>query len=136
MILLEVLFKSIIHMYDNYDNNNRHPLDRTSELRQKGYATRRLGPKQMTTDTAVRVTRLVAQEKGKPYPPPLYPTSSRVDISLPIVPLDKVPYVDYPELRLDEHETTEMPFRYVKDEQGKPIMPDVRYLSILRTQTD
>jgi ribosome biogenesis SPOUT family RNA methylase Rps3 len=39
-------------------------IDRTSELRKKGYVGRRLGPKQMTTDTAVRVTRIVAQGKG------------------------------------------------------------------------
>jgi hypothetical protein len=39
-------------------------LDRTSELRQKGYAGRRLGPKQMTTDTAVRVTRMVVQDRS------------------------------------------------------------------------
>ncbi|KAK2731947.1 Cell death protease [Myotisia sp. PD_48] len=39
--------------------------DRTSELRQKGYFTRRLGPKQMTTDTAVRVTSIVVQNKGR-----------------------------------------------------------------------
>lgn len=38
--------------------------DRTSELRKKGYAGRRLGPKQMTTDTAVRVTRMVVHDKG------------------------------------------------------------------------
>ncbi|OJD20923.1 hypothetical protein ACJ73_07742 [Blastomyces percursus] len=79
------------------------PRDRTSELRQKGYAGRRLGPKQMTTDTAVRVTRLVTQSK---------------------VPLEDIPYVDFPELRLNEHESTEMPFRYVKGEDGKPIMPE------------
>lgn len=40
-------------------------VDRTSELRKKGYVGRRLGPKQMTTDTAVRVTRLVVHEKGE-----------------------------------------------------------------------
>lgn len=39
-------------------------VDRTSELRKKGYVGRRLGPKQMTTDTAVRVTRMVVHEKG------------------------------------------------------------------------
>ncbi|PGH05609.1 hypothetical protein AJ80_08301 [Polytolypa hystricis UAMH7299] len=79
------------------------PRDRTSELRKKGYACRRLGPKQMTTDTAVRVTRIVTHDK---------------------VPLDDIPYVDYPELKLNEHESTEMPFRYVKGEDGKPIMPE------------
>ncbi len=41
-------------------------LDRTSELRQKGFEGRRLGPKQMTTDTAVRVTRTIVQDRGEP----------------------------------------------------------------------
>ncbi|KAJ5248688.1 hypothetical protein N7468_000139 [Penicillium chermesinum] len=79
------------------------PRDRTSELRKKGYAGRRLGPKQMTTDTAVRVTRLVVHEK---------------------VPLEDISYVDYPEIHVSEHERTEMPFRYVVDAKGQPIMPD------------
>ncbi|KAJ6088308.1 SAM-dependent RNA methyltransferase predicted [Penicillium sp. IBT 16267x] len=79
------------------------PRDRTSELRKKGYVGRRLGPKQMTTDTAVRVTRMVVHEK---------------------VPLEEIPYVDYPEILINEHERTEMPFRYVKDASGEPIMPD------------
>jgi carboxypeptidase D len=33
--------------------------------------------------------------------------------------------VDYPEILINAHERTEMPFRYVKDAQGEPIMPDV-----------
>jgi len=78
------------------------PRDRTSELRKKGFEGRRLGPKQMTTDTAVRVTRLVVQNK---------------------IPLDEIPYVDYPELRINKNESTEMPFRYVKGDDGQPIMP-------------
>ncbi|KAL2687218.1 hypothetical protein Neosp_004771 [[Neocosmospora] mangrovei] len=77
-------------------------LDRTSELRKKGFEGRRLGPKQMTTDTAVRVTRIVVQDR---------------------VPVDKIPYLDFPELKFNEHESTEMPFRYVKGEDDKPIMP-------------
>lgn len=40
-------------------------LDRTSELRKKGFTGRRLGPVQMTTDTAVRVTRMVIEEQCK-----------------------------------------------------------------------
>lgn len=40
------------------------PRDRTSELRKKGFHGRRLGPMQMTTDTAVRVTRIVVQEQS------------------------------------------------------------------------
>ncbi|KAJ9273503.1 hypothetical protein DTO212C5_577 [Paecilomyces variotii] len=79
------------------------PRDRTSELRKKGYTGRRLGPKQMTTDTAVRVTRMIAQGK---------------------VPLEEIPYIDNPELRVNKNESTEMPFRYVKGSDGQPIMPE------------
>ncbi|OJJ63267.1 hypothetical protein ASPSYDRAFT_37792 [Aspergillus sydowii CBS 593.65] len=78
------------------------PRDRTSELRKKGYEGRRLGPVQMTTDTAVRVTRMVVHDR---------------------VPLEEIPYIDHPEIVINEHERTEMPFRYVKDSDGKPIMP-------------
>ncbi|KAK4191505.1 hypothetical protein QBC35DRAFT_512601 [Podospora australis] len=80
------------------------PRDRTSELRKKGFEGRRLGPVQMTTDTAVRVTRLVVEGK---------------------TPLKDIEYLDHPELKFNEHESTEMPFRYVKGEDGKPIMPAV-----------
>ncbi|KAF2271325.1 DUF431-domain-containing protein [Westerdykella ornata] len=79
------------------------PRDRTSELRKKGYQGRRLGPVQMTTDTAVRVTRMVVQDR---------------------VPVDQIPYVDHPELKISKHESTQMPFRYVKDKTGAPIMPE------------
>ncbi|KJZ78211.1 hypothetical protein HIM_02249 [Hirsutella minnesotensis 3608] len=78
------------------------PRDRTAELRKKGFEGRRLGPVQMTTDTAVRVTRLVVQNK---------------------IALDEIPFVDFPELKFNDHESTEMPFRYVLDDEKKPIMP-------------
>lgn len=41
------------------------------------------------------------------------------------VPLEKIPYVDSPEIRVSAHETTELPFRYVADAKGQPIMVDV-----------
>lgn len=34
--------------------------------------------------------------------------------------------MDFPELKFNEHESTQMPFRYVVDEEGNPIMPEVR----------
>lgn len=43
-------------------------------------------------------------------------------------PLNDIPYVDYPDIRIDEHESTEMPFRYVTDAHGKPVMPEVSRL--------
>jgi ribosome biogenesis SPOUT family RNA methylase Rps3 len=79
------------------------PRDRTSELRKKGFEGRRLGPVQMTTDTAVRVTRMVVEEKFT---------------------LDDIPRIDHPEIQFNEHESTQMPFRYVTDKAGKPIMPE------------
>ena len=44
---------------------------------------------------------------------------------VPAVRLEDVPYIDNPELRVDEHESTEMPFRYVRGEDGGPVMPEV-----------
>lgn len=41
------------------------PRDRTGELRKYGYVSRSLGKKQMTTDTAVRVTKIVCTEKSE-----------------------------------------------------------------------
>ncbi|KAL9129101.1 MAG: hypothetical protein Q9175_007390 [Cornicularia normoerica] len=42
----------------------------------------------------------------------------------PRVSQKDIPYVDYPELRIDENESTEMPFRYVKNADGSPCMPE------------
>ncbi|RDI85388.1 putative coniferyl aldehyde dehydrogenase [Venturia inaequalis] len=86
-------------------------LDRTKELRVKGFEGRRLGPVQMTTDTAVRVTRIIVQDKVK---------------------VEDIPYIDHPDLKVDEHESVEMPFRYVRDKEGKPIMPEGMVELILR----
>jgi ribosome biogenesis SPOUT family RNA methylase Rps3 len=75
----------------------------------------------MTTDTAVRVTRLVVQEKSG-----LKRSVLKIQqFIFSVVPLDKIPYVDYPELRVNKNESTEMPFRYVKGENGESIMPEV-----------
>lgn len=52
--------------------------------------------------------------------PCLRPTDGNLDT------LTTVPYVDHPELKFNEHESTQMPFRYVTDKDGKPIMPEVR----------
>lgn len=46
--------------------------------------------------------------------------------------LDSLPYVDFPELKLNKNETTQMPFRYVKGDNGEPFMPKVCYVSGVR----
>ncbi|GJE93304.1 SAM-dependent RNA methyltransferase [Phanerochaete sordida] len=77
------------------------PRDRTGELRVLGFPNRHLGPVQMTTDTALGVTKIVVEDK---------------------VPLDKIPFVDHPTIVFNSKESVEMPFRYiVKD--GQPILP-------------
>ncbi|WVQ68892.1 uncharacterized protein L199_007101 [Kwoniella botswanensis] len=78
------------------------PRDRTSELRKLGFEGRHLGEKQMTTDTAVGVTKIVVEDG---------------------VPLDKIPYTDFPTITFNKYESIEMPFRYVVNEQGEPILP-------------
>jgi ribosome biogenesis SPOUT family RNA methylase Rps3 len=68
------------------------PRDRTSELRSLGFPTRNLGPVQMTTDTALGVTKKIVHDK---------------------IPLDKIPYVDYPTIRFNPKESVEMPFSWL-----------------------
>ena len=45
------------------------------------------------------------------------------EANIALVSLNDIAYIDYPELRVDEHESTEMPFRYMVDDDGSPIMP-------------
>lgn len=79
------------------------PRDRTSELKNKlNCPTRRLGNLQMTTDTAVRTTQIILEKQTK---------------------FENIKFIDYPEIRFSKHEATEMPFRYVLDDDGKPILP-------------
>lgn len=77
------------------------PRDRTSELRRLGFPSRHLGPVQMTTDTALAVTKRVVDDG---------------------VPLDEIPYVDFPTIRFNARESVEMPFRYIR-EGSKPVLP-------------
>ncbi|CCE62198.1 hypothetical protein TPHA_0C00410 [Tetrapisispora phaffii CBS 4417] len=82
------------------------PRDRTTELA-IAYPNlligRRLGDKQMTTDTAVRTTQIIVKDKKK---------------------FEDIEFIDYPEFRFSKNEATEMPFRYVLDAQKKPILPE------------
>lgn len=50
----------------------------------------------------------------------------RVNPKFSQVALSDISYIDHPELQIDEHESTVMPFRYVRDENGLPVMPTVR----------
>ena len=82
-----------------------HPrIDRTGLLREKyGFSGRRLGSLQMTTDTAIRTTQRII-ENG--------------------VAFEDIKFLDYPEIKYNKYESTEMPFRYVTDNEGNPILPE------------
>lgn len=82
------------------------PRDRTKELMQaypKLLVGKRLGDKQMTTDTAIRTTQIIIERQ---------------------VPFEEIKFIDYPEFRFTKNEATEMPFRYVLDDNGAPILPE------------
>ncbi|KAG0312585.1 hypothetical protein BGZ99_009386 [Dissophora globulifera] len=83
------------------------PRDRTGELRKLGFVTRHLGPIQMTTDTALNVTRRIVEGK---------------------VPLDQIPFVDHPEIKLRKKETVTMPFRYIALPPKEPSSADATSL--------
>jgi len=55
----------------------------------------------MTTDTALGVTKLVVDDK---------------------IPLDEIPYVNFPTIVFNAKESVEMPFRYIAD-NGEPKLP-------------
>ncbi|KAG7095995.1 hypothetical protein E1B28_006678 [Marasmius oreades] len=79
------------------------PRDRTSELRVLGIPSRHLGSVQMTTDTALGVTKRVVHDK---------------------VPLDKIEYIDFPNITFNRKESVEMPFRYMVEESTRePLLP-------------
>jgi len=83
------------------------PRDRTSELRSLGFPTRHLGPIQMTTDTALGVSKMVVHDK---------------------VALDKINYIDYPTIQFNAKESVEMPFRYIADGTEPRLPPGMRQL--------
>ncbi|KAF5310312.1 hypothetical protein D9611_012033 [Ephemerocybe angulata] len=83
------------------------PRDRTGELRVLGFPNRHLGPVQMTTDTALGVTKLVVQDK---------------------IPLNKIPYVNQPTITFNAKESVEMPFRYIADGSEPRLPPGMREL--------
>ncbi|KAJ7337531.1 SAM-dependent RNA methyltransferase [Mycena albidolilacea] len=83
------------------------PRDRTSELRVLGFPTRHLGPVQMTTDTALGVTKLVVADK---------------------ILLDDIPYVNFPTIVFNPKESVEMPFRYIAEGSEPKLPPGMREL--------
>ena len=94
------LFGGILGNVDEFD------FDRTSLLRVKGFPTRSLGSMQMTTDTAVRVCKMILVD-GKPF--------------------KTIPFLDRPEFPIEDKDNnaTEkivMNFRFVRGDDGEPLI--------------
>ena len=53
------------------------------------------------------------------------PQNTDLSLSSYPVKLDEIPYIDHPEIKINKHESTQMPFRYVRDGKGDAIMPSV-----------
>ena len=103
------LFGGILGNVDEFD------FDRTSVLRVKGFPTRSLGSMQMTTDTAVRVTKMILLDK---------------------IPFPTIPFCDRPEFDMPESsEKLIMNFRYVKGSEGEPLIC-VKVLELLKKDFD
>lgn len=81
--------------------------DRTSELRQIGFAHRRhLGFLQMTTDSALLTTKLVLEDKKT---------------------LSELPYIDEPDVEMGANESTQMEgFRYISSDILKEVPIGIR----------
>lgn len=106
------------------------PRDRTSSLRQLGFPGRHLGGVQMTTDTALGVTKrcvedgLVLALDDTKQQEAQWGDAAHAQ--------GQLQWVNYPELSFGRGESVEMPFRYMVDEaratlasgEKQPLMPD------------
>ncbi|GAA5895949.1 hypothetical protein JCM6882_005568 [Rhodosporidiobolus microsporus] len=79
------------------------PRDRTGILRAHGYPGRHLGPIQMTTDTALGVTKRCVEDG---------------------LTLSSIPMINHPEIKFNDNESVTMPFIYEKLENGEPKLPE------------
>jgi ribosome biogenesis SPOUT family RNA methylase Rps3 len=84
------------------------PRDRTGELRRMGFEGRHLRDVQMTTDTALHVTKIVVEDKSECSQAVRRPI---VLSDFRLVPLEEIKYVDYPTISFNAQESVEMPFR-------------------------
>ena len=79
----------------------------------------------MTTDTAVRTTMRVIVDGSESTRKKDVPLLVIAVTNASVAPIKSIRYVDHPEIQIDKHESTQMPFRYIVDRDGKPIMPTV-----------
>eukprot|EP00128_Syssomonas_multiformis_P009186 Colp12_sorted_trinity150504_noHs@27121 len=71
------------------------------DLQSMGASVRHLGDRQMTTDTAVHTTQLIVEKQQK---------------------IEDIPFIEDPEFQKGPNDFACMPFRYVADEAGRPLI--------------
>ena len=91
------LFGGVLGNVDDLD------MDRTAELRVHGYASRHLGPDQMSTPTALDVTYRVLDGQQE---------------------IAAMNFINRPEFAVNDCETLQIPFKYLADEEGNAIIAD------------
>jgi hypothetical protein len=104
------------------------PRDRTAELRALGFPTRHLGSVQMTTDTALGVTKRVIVDRGSSFllfsflfpttlpfssarGDPIHRSSLSLSSGVLVLKIWACVGQDYPTIRFNARESVEMPFR-------------------------
>lgn len=96
------------------------PRDRTGALRALGFPTRHLGAVQMTTDTALGVTKRVVEDGIAINLPSEEKGAEHAESSGPNGSME---WITHPELNFGNGESVQMPFRYMADQKKDPIMP-------------
>ncbi len=95
------------------------PRDRTASLRLMGFPGRHLGKVQMTTDTALGVTKRVVEDGLHLHLPPSEEDASTQSAFEGSRGKGRLLWVDQPELKFGGGESVEMPFRYMAEDQSK-----------------
>lgn len=78
----------------------------------KNAEKRNLGKKQMSTDTAVAVAKIITEGKK----------------------LSQIKFIDNPEIEIKKGESVQLPYRYISNDE-KPIIPD-KIIEILKRETE
>ena len=96
------------------------PRDRTASLRTMGFPGRHLGKIQMTTDTALGVTKRVVEDGLHLHLPASEEDQAAQESEESGRGNGKLRFVDHPEIRFGGGESVEMPFRYMVEDQANP----------------
>ena len=99
------------------------PRDRTASLRQLGFPGRHLGSVQMSTDTALGVTKRVVEDGLRLG---LAEMDGQRGADAPTDGTGALEFIDSPELHFGRGESVELPYRYLASAGGPLMAPGMR----------